>query len=132
MIAGTPQRSSASSVGASVSSEPPSSGTATTRAPLPFRSLATSRLAPFTLSTSSAPAATAVRISAASKVSMLTRIPAPTSSRTTSPSAGYSTPGVQPMSITSAPDSRKASAAARTSRRLIFGALLISARISMS
>ena len=67
MMAGTSQRSSASRVGANVSSEPPSSGNATTRAPLPFRSFATSRLEPLTLRTSSAPAATAVRISAGSK-----------------------------------------------------------------
>src|SRR2546430_7263068 len=50
------------------------------------------------LRTSSAPAATAAPISPGSNESMLTRIPAPTSSRTTSPRPGNSRPGVQPMS----------------------------------
>ncbi len=90
-----------------MSSGPPRSGTTTTRAPVPARSRATSMFEPFTLSTSSAPAATAVRISSGSKVSTLTRMPAAASSRTTSPSAGNASPGVQPTSITSAPDSRK-------------------------
>ena len=49
----------------------------------------------------------AVRISSASNVSTLTRTPAPARPRTTSPSAGKATPGVQPISITSAPDARK-------------------------
>ena len=46
------------------------------------------RLEPLTLSTISAPASTAVRISAGSKLSMLTRMPAPRSSRTTAPKRG--------------------------------------------
>ena len=102
----------------------------TTRAPPPASSRATARFDPFTLSTSSAPASTAVRISFSSKLSTLTRIPAPRSSLTTAPSEGNGSPGVQPMSITSAPLERKYSAAARTSSRERRGALLISARIS--
>ncbi len=58
------------------------------------------------LRTSSAPAATAAPISPGSNESMLTRIPAPTSSRTTSPRPGNSRPGVQPMSMISAPLAR--------------------------
>ena len=87
---------------------------------------------PFTLSTSSAPAATAVRISSGSKVSILTRIPAAISSRVTSPSAGKERPGVHPRSITSAPEARKYSAAPRRALRVSRGASLISATISMS
>ncbi len=82
----------------------------------PRRSSTTRRFEALTLSTVSAPASTAARISAGSKLSTLTRSPAPVSSRTTSASAGNGRPGVQPMSITSAPDSRNASAAARRSR----------------
>ncbi len=54
------------------------------------------------------------------------------SSRTASPSPGKGRPGVQPMSMMSAPLSRKYSAAARHAAGASFGALLISARISMS
>ena len=129
---GTPAAVSASSVGSRLSSGPPRSGMTTTRAPLPARSGTTSRFERLTLSTSSAPAPTAVRISLGSNESMLTRMPAPTSSRTTSASSGNRRPGVQPMSMTSAPAARNASAASRSSRRDSFGALLISARISMS
>ena len=84
------------------------------------------------LSTSVAPASTAVRISPASNVSMLTFIPADTSSRTTAPSSGNASPGVQPMSMTSAPESRKRIASCTIASRESFGALLISAMISMS
>ena len=85
----------------------PKSGIATTRAAVPASWRAASRLVPLMLSTSSAPASTAVRISSGSKLSTLSRRPAPRSSRTTSPSAGKGTPGVQPMSIRSAPLARK-------------------------
>ena len=103
----TPQRSSVSSVGSSVSSGPPRSGRTTTRAPVPARSRATSMFDRFTLRTSSAPACTAARISRASKLSTLTRIPSATRSPTTAPSSGNTRPGVQPMSMTSAPESLK-------------------------
>ena len=48
--------------------------------------------------------ATAVLISCGSNVSMLTRIPFSTSSRTTSPRSGNGRPGVHPMSMMSAPE----------------------------
>ena len=84
MIAGTPQRSNArASVPRVRSIDQLGHGDdarAASFSPLPPRDL--SRHA----ETSSAPAATACRISAASNVSMLTRMPAPTRSRTTSPS----------------------------------------------
>ena len=103
---GTPQRSRAATVGSRVSSPVPKSGIATTRAFVPASSRAASRLEPFTLSTSSAPAATASRISPGSNESMLTRIPAATSSPTTALRSGYASPGVQPTSMTSAPLAR--------------------------
>ncbi len=103
----------------------------TALAPVPASSRATSRFDRLTLSTISAPASTAVRISERSKLSMLTRMPASRSSRTTGPSSGKARPGVQPTSMTSAPLARKYSAAAAMAGRLSLGALLISARISM-
>ena len=62
-----------------LSSALPKSGITTTVAP---SSRASSRFEALTLSTSSAPAATAVRISAASKLSTLTRWPSARSART--------------------------------------------------
>src|SRR2546427_79033 len=91
----TPQRSSAAMLGSSVSRPWPKSGITTTRVFLPAKSRATSRLDWLTDSTSSAPAATAVPISPTSKESTLTRIPAPTSSRTTSASSGKARPDHQ-------------------------------------
>ena len=82
-----------------------------------------SMLEPFTLSTSSAPASTALRISSGSNVSTLTRIrrrPARERRRRASGTAG---PGVQPMSMMSAPDARKVGLAAhrlaRQARRVV-------------
>jgi hypothetical protein len=128
----TPHPSSFSIVGSSVSIEAPRSGTATHLTGLADRSRAISTFEPLTLRTALAPACTAVRISSTSKVSTLTRIPASTSSRTTSPSSGNARPGVQPMSMMSAPEVRYRSASCRTAARVILGTLLISARISMS
>ena len=84
----------------------PKSGITTTRVLVRARSRATSRFDRLTERTSSAPAATAVRISLGSNESMLTRIPPPTSSRTTPASSGNSRPGVQPTSMMSAPLAR--------------------------
>ena len=104
-------------LGARVSSPSPRSGITTARSARARSARApTSRLEPLTLSTSSAPAPTAVRISFGSKLSMLTRMPAARSSRTTSASSGKGTPGVQPTSMTSAPLARKYFAAATISR----------------
>ena len=85
---GTPHACSLATVGSSESNPPPMSGMTTKRAPRSASACATSMLEPLTLSTSSAPASTAVVISPGSSESTLTRMPAPTSSRTTSASAG--------------------------------------------
>ena len=85
----------------------------------------TSMFEPLTLSTSSAPARTAVRISSGSNVSMLTRIPRRDQlARRRRRAPGNGRPGVQPMSMTSAPAARKYSAArahlvARQPRRVV-------------
>ncbi len=104
---GIPHRESAFTLGSSVSIEPPRSGTTTTLTPVPARCCAASMFEPLRLRTRSAPAATATRISPGSNVSTLTRIWAATNSRTTSPRAGNGSPGVQPISMMSAPDALK-------------------------
>ena len=136
---GTRHACSLAMLGSSESSPPPMSGMTTKRAEPPARRVpqsasacATSMFEPLTLNTSSAPASTARRISPASSESTLTRRPAPVRSRTMSPSSGNSSPGVQPISMTSAPDARKRSASRRTASRVSRGALLISATISIS
>ena len=102
----TPQRSRVATLDSRLSGPPPVSGITTTRVFVPAKSRATSRLEPFTLNTSSAPARTAVPISPGSSESMLTRIPAATRSPTTAARSGNARPGVQPMSIRSAPLTR--------------------------
>jgi hypothetical protein len=74
-------------LGSRLSIPSPKSGMTTTSA-RPASSRASARLLRFTLSTSSAPASTAVRISPGSKLSTLTRIPAARRSATAAPNPG--------------------------------------------
>ncbi len=128
----TPHCSSVFTLGSSVSMPVPEARDDHDASAGPASSRTTSRLESLTLNTRRAPASTAVRISAGSNESTLTRIPAATRACTMSPSAGKGSPGVQPISMMSAPESRKYCARCRISSRLSRGALLISATISMS